>query len=303
MQPGNPKQMSRTVHIALRFDDPSANSDHALERKIFAVLGELGIPATVAAVPFGNAADGLVALTPDNAPHLVSAHAAGIVEVAQHGYAHQPVTRTSTGSPSEFWDVSADEQHRCIDAGRDRLVQTFGQPIRGFIPPWNTYDDITAQHLAARGYAYLSGSLVTPPTDKTAICLIPCTCDVHHLRHAYAEASRLPFLSSTVVVIMHHYDFMESTDQPGKLSVQAFRETLLWLKQRPEVRFVTLGHLAGDLGVASSQTILRRHLKKERLHWRLQRLLPRALLMTHPLWMYFKPLLSVHSAEHTLSRR
>ncbi len=285
--------MSRALHIVLRFDDPSATSDHALEREIFAILGELGIPATIAVVPFGSNADGLVPLTRDNAPHLVAAHAKDVIEVAQHGYAHQHLTSTSKGSPSEFWGVPADEQLRRIDAGHDQLAQTFGQPIRGFIPPWNTYDDTTAHHLAARGYAYLSGSLVTPPADKTSLCLIPCTCDVHHLRHAYAEASRHSFLSPTIVVIMHHYDFMEGADEPGKLSLQAFRETLLWLKQQPEVRFITLGHLAKNLGIADSQAILRRHLKKERLHWRLQCLLPRALLMTHPLWMYFRPLLSM----------
>lgn len=278
--------MSRTIHIALRFDDPSATSDHALEREIFAILGELGITATVAAVPFGIGADGLVPLTRDNAPHLVAAHAEGIIEVAQHGYAHKHMTSTPKGSPSEFWGVPADEQHRCVDEGHDQLTQTFGQPIRGFIPPWNTYDDTTARHLAARGYAYLSGSLATPPTDEVPLCLIPRTCDVHQLRQAYEEARRHHFLSPTVVVIMHHYDFLECTDKPAKQSLQAFRETLSWLKQQPEVRFITLGRLAENLGVAGSQAALRRHLEKERLHWRLQRWLPSNLLFTRPLLFY-----------------
>lgn len=282
--------MSRTVHIALRFDDPSPTSDHALEREIFAILSELGITATVAVVPFGIGADGLVPLTRDNASHLVAAHAEGVIEVAQHGYAHKHMTSTPKGSPSEFWDVPADEQHRCVDEGHDQLVQTFGQPIRGFIPPWNTYDDTTAHYLAARGYAYLSGSLDTPPADETPLCLIPRTCDVHQLRQAYAEARRHPFLSPTIVVIMHHYDFLEGTDKPGKLSLQAFRETLLWLKQQPEVRFITLGRLAKNLGVAGSQETLMRHLKKDRLHWRLQCRLPKTLLMTRALWLYFSPL-------------
>ena len=278
--------MTRTVHITLRFDDPSPTSDHALECEIFAILGELDITATVAVVPFGIGADGLIPITRDNVPHLVAAHADGIIEVAQHGYAHKHMTDTPK-SPSEFWGVPASEQHCYIDEGHNQLEQTFGQPIRGFIPPWNTYDDTTAHHLAHRGYTYLSGSLATPPADKTTLCLIPRTCDVHQLRQAYAEAHRYPFLSPTIVVIMHHYDFLEGTDKPGKLSLQAFRETLLWLKQQPEVRFITLGYLAKNLGVAKSQATLRRHLKKARLHWRLQRRLPKMLLMTHALWLYF----------------
>lgn len=290
--------MSRTIiNIALRFDDPSATSDHALERGIFAILGELGITATVAAVPFGIGAYGLVPLARDNVPHLVAAQTNGLIEVAQHGYAHEHRSTTPKGSPSEFWGVSANEQHRCVDEGHDQLIQTFGQPIRGFIPPWNTYDDTTARHLADRGYAYLSGSLATPPLDETPLCLIPRTCDVHQLRQAYAEASRHPFLSTTVVVIMHHYDFLECTDKPGKLSLQAFRETLSWLKQQPEVHFITLGCLAENLGIARSQTTLRRHLKKERLHWRLQRWLPKTLLITHALWLYFNPPIRIRARE------
>lgn len=281
--------MTRTVHIVLRFDDPSPTTDHALERKIFAILGELDITATVAAVPFGISTDGLIPLTRDNAPHLIAAHADGIIEIAQHGYAHQHMSSTPK-MPSEFWGVPADEQHRCIDEGHDQLAQTFGHPIRGFIPPWNTYDDTTAHHLAARSYTYLSGSLATPPTYyKTTLCLIPLTCDIHQLHQAYAEACRHPFLSSTIVVVMHNYDFLENTNNPGILSLQAFRETLLWLKQQPEVRFITLGHLAKNLGVAKSQAALWRNLKRFRLHWRLQRRLPRMLLMTHALWLYFSP--------------
>ena len=281
--------MSRSICIALRFDDPSPTSDHALESEIFAILDELGINATVAVIPYGINADGLVPLTRDNAPHLVSAQAEGIIEVAQHGYVHKHVTSTPKGSPSEFWGVPADEQHRCIDAGHNQLTQTFGQSVRGFIPPWNTYDNTTARHLADRGYVYLSGSLVTPPSDKTPLCLIPRTCEIHQLGQAYAEARRYSLLSPTVVVIMHQYDFLECTGKPGKLSLQAFRETLSWLKQQPEVRFITLGRLAENMDVVGSQATLRRHLKKVRLHWRLQCLLPRTLLMTHPLWMYFNP--------------
>ena len=281
--------MSRTViNIVLRFDDPSPTSDHALEREIFTILGDLGIPATVGVVPFGIGTDGRVPLTRDNVPHLVAAHTKGIIEVAQHGYAHEHLTTTPKGSPSEFWGVPAEEQYRRIDEGHDQLAQTFGQPIRGFIPPWNTYDNTTLRHLAARGYEYLSGCVATPPRRFSPCCFVPRTCDIHQLRQAYAEALRHRCLSSTVVAIMHHHDFLEYAGNPGKLSLAVFRETLRWLKQQPRVRFITLQHLAENLGAAGSHAVLRRHLGKEWLHWRLQCLLPRTLLLTHPLWMYLK---------------
>ncbi|WP_413438373.1 DUF2334 domain-containing protein [Sulfuriferula sp. GW1] len=225
--------MSRaTINIVLRFDDPSPTTDHALEREIFTILGELDIPVTVGVVPFGIDTGGLVPLTRDNVSHLVAAHAKGIIEVAQHGYAHEHLTTTPKGSPSEFWDVPAEEQYRRIDEGHDQLAQTFGQPIRGFIPPWNTYDNTTLRHLAARGYEYLSSCVATTPQRQfSPCCFVPRTCDIHQLRQAYAEALRHRCLSSTVVAIMHHHDFLEYAGNPGKLSLAAFRETLRWLKQ------------------------------------------------------------------------
>ena len=98
------------IEIALRFDDPSPTSDHALERKIFGILSELEIPATVAVVPNGISGEGLIPVTRLNVPHLVKAHEDGILEVAQHGYAHEQMTITPKGSRSEFWDVPATEQ-------------------------------------------------------------------------------------------------------------------------------------------------------------------------------------------------
>jgi peptidoglycan/xylan/chitin deacetylase (PgdA/CDA1 family) len=275
------------IEIALRFDDPSPTSDHALEREIFGILRELEIPATVAVVPYGNDDGNLVAIDEENVPHLVHAHSTGMIEVAQHGYAHQPLSTTSDGSNSEFWGVPAEKQAFRIDAGLNRLTQTFKQPPRGFIPPWNTYDNTTASHLATRGFDYLSGSLATPAVDKQKICVIPRTCDVHQLRQAYAESRHFPFVSSTAVVIMHHYDFMEFQDKPGKLSLTEFRNALLWLKQQSGVRFITLERLAKTLGVIRSRQALQRHFKREQLHWRIKRHLPRTLLMTRPIWTYF----------------
>lgn len=277
------------ITISLRFDDPSPTSDHALEREIFGILGELGITATVAVVPFGVDSSGYVPLTRDNVPHLIEAHTNGTIEVAQHGWAHEHIADSPQGSPSEFCGVPAEEQYRRIEEGYVQLEKAFGQPIRGFIPPWNTYDDVTARRLVAQGYGYLSGTLVTPPAPGIPLCVIPRTCDVHQLREAYSEASRHRAQPTTIVVIMHHYDFIEYGPKPGKLSLQEFRAALIWLKQQPEVQFICLQQLATDLGVAGSQAALRRHLKKDHLHWRVQRWLPKTMLMTRYLWIYLLP--------------
>jgi len=263
------------IHIALRLDDPSSTSNHNLEQGILSVLGELQIPATFAVVPYSQTEQGLQPLTGEQVPHLIEAYTTGLIEIAQHGYAHERLTPSGPGSPSEFCRVPMAEQVHRIDAGRKQLAAIFGLEVQGFIPPYNTYDAVTVDLLADRGYAYLSGSLSTPPNQAPAFRLIPRTTHISTLRQAYSEAHRRPYLATTIIVIMHHYDFQEAHSASGKLNLEVFRDQLAWLKIRSDVHFVTLGQLASKISLKKSWASYLRHLHKERLHWRLQRLLPK----------------------------
>lgn len=274
------------IRIALRLDDPSPVSDQELERGILEVLEDLEIPATFAVVPFARDEEKLVPLSTENVPHLLDAHTRGRIEVAQHGYAHDCLTDSGQGAPSEFWGVPEDEQARRMDAGKTQLEQVFGQAIDGFIPPWNTFDDTTTQLLAERSYTYVSGSESTPPKHRPAFRLIPRSTDIHHLRQAHNEACRRPLLPSTIVAIMHHYDFQEATFNPGRLSLADFRKDLAWLKTQPGVEFTTVSQLASSMSASSSWSMYARHIRKSHLHWRLQRLLPNHLLYTRPLLLH-----------------
>lgn len=277
------------ITIALRFDDPSPTSDHVLERKIFSALQDLTIPATVAVVPVGLVGNTLIPIRKGNVPHLVEAQSAGLIEVAQHGYSHERLNQTNTGDPTEFFGVSSNEQTRRIHEGRLLLEQTFSVRLEGFIPPFNTYDATTTSILQNNGFTYLSGSYVTPLESPPNIRLIPRTSHVGQLRNAYAEARRQRWLNPVIIAIMHHYDFSEARENPGKLQLDKFQGDLRWLKQQGDVCFTTLGSIAQNLNVPHSWRIHNRHQRKNRLHWRIQRHLPLGLLYTHPLWMYLRP--------------
>jgi len=93
-------------------------------------------------------------------------------------------------------------------------------------------------------------------------------------------------LSTTVIVIMYHGNFQEARAEPGQISLPAFQDALVWLKAQSGVRFTTLGQFALEMGIDKSWTTYVRHLRKECLHWRLQRLLPRHLLYSYPLPFY-----------------
>lgn len=276
------------IEIALRFDDPSAVSDHTLERGVLNVLDRLGIPATFAVVPFGQGPEGPLAVDAGNAPHLVAAQTAGCIEVAQHGQAHESIATTAEGVNSEFQGVAGAEQQRRLDTGRAVLEATFGGPILGFVPPWNTYDATTAALLAERGYRYISAGMDYPRGPRMNLRAIPHTCDIHHLQEAVSNAARRFPTTHTIVCIQHHYDFQEFRDQPGRLSLTRYRDLLERLSTRPDVRFSTLGNLANKLSIETSWAAQARNRFKGRLHWRIQRHIADYQLYTRPIWAYLR---------------
>ena len=90
------------IDVALRFDDPSAVSDHTLERAILHAMATHDVCATFAVIP--NA--GRVPLSADSVPHLVEARQAGRLEIAQHGFNHESC-RPEADLPSEFSGLDA----------------------------------------------------------------------------------------------------------------------------------------------------------------------------------------------------
>lgn len=277
------------INFVLRFDDPSPTSNHELERDIFSVLKDADVPATVAVVPLGTKAGAPVPIAPTNVPHLIEAHAAGVIEVAQHGYGHIQTKVTSRGDPSEFWGTDENHQLQRITTGRKLLENAFQAPVLGFVPPWNTHDDVTMQVLASQRYSYISGSFATPPLRPSDLRLFPRTSHVRRLIDAHAQARRYWWMDTYVIAIMHHYDFQNDDGSSGSAHLAHFRKDLFWLRAQRGVRFITLGALAKQLDIGGTWPAYRRHEKKQRLHWRLQRLLPSELLLTQPLWLYLTP--------------
>jgi hypothetical protein len=276
------------IQIALRFDDPSASSDHALEEGILRVLEQVGIPATFAVVPFALGPAGPLPITAINAPHLIAAQASRRIEVAQHGQSHEPIATTSTGVRSEFQGVAREEQRRRLDAGRQVLEAAFAGPIHGFVPPWNTYDAATVALLEEGNYSYISAGMDYPRGLHPALRVLPHTCDVHHLATAVRNAER-PFPRwKTIISIQHHYDFQEARNNPGPLSLAAYQDRLKRLVDRPDVRFTTLELLAKQFPIATTWAAQARFRFKSQLHWRLQRHIGDYMLYNRPLWAYLR---------------
>lgn len=81
-------QKHRPIPVALRFDDPSPGSNHAIERAVIEMLRTHGAKATFAVIPFWHGQEGVVELRQGQLPHVEDAASDRLIEIALHGCFH-----------------------------------------------------------------------------------------------------------------------------------------------------------------------------------------------------------------------
>ena len=269
------------IDVAIRFDDPSAVSDHALERNLLDLLAKHGLPATFAVIPCASGQP----VCANSVPHLVEAARMGTVEIAQHGFDHE--SRSPRGTPpSEFTGIALAEQTSRIAAGRAILREVFGTPVVGFVPPFNTFDEGTCVALATQGFQYLSAGAEHGPAARTNLALVPRTCQITSLRAAINEARRRPGRSVAIIAVIHHYDMKEYGNPMAALSMQDLSALLAWLREQGDVRLNTLADLSRRYDVRTWSRAVRRYRWVRRRHWRIQALFPNHCLMLQPIFFY-----------------
>jgi len=274
------------IQVALRFDDPSASSDHNLERLIIDVLASHGCSATVAAIPFQRLGGELVALTRERIKHLIDAAKQGVIEIALHGFSHEPRGHAPHGKPSEFAGLPATEQRTLIAQGLHHLTETFGHKICGFVPPWNSFDIGTLDALDTLVFQYVSAGWEAPLSYQSNTAIIPRTCNLSNLEAAVAEARRLRFLSPVVVAVMHHYDFFENGSERAIIDLPTFDNLLGWLARQSDVALVPLFKIAAACTASDCRRGLKRYRWMQSLHWRLRPYIPRHTLLTGSPWRF-----------------
>ena len=271
------------IDVAIRFDDPSAVSDHALERGILHAMAMHDVCATFAVIPHA----GQHALSAGDVPHLVEARQSGRMEIAQHGFSHEPC-QAEASLPSEFAGLDLVEQTKKIVTGRATLGQVFGCAIPGFVPPFNTFDHITAAVLSEQGFLYLSAGSEHGSAEPGRLTELPRTCQLTELRPALAEARRHPHGDLAIVGVMHHYDFQESGRTDAPLTLEQLSDLFRWLRQQPDVRLHTLSRLASRHDANTWRKAVQRNRWVQRQHWRIRSVFPRYGLMPHALFRYVR---------------
>jgi predicted deacetylase len=267
------------IDVAIRFDDPSAISDHALERAILHTMDRHDVCATFAVIPHASSAAGV--------SHHIKAQPAGRLEIAQHGFCHEPF-RPDVSPPSEFSGLDYATQTEKITVGRAVLEQAFSMAVTGFVPPFNTFDHVTASILSDQGFLYLSAGSEHGLVESSHLAQLPRTCYITELRRALAGSRRWPNGDLAVVAVMHHYDLQESGMTNASMRLQDLSELFQWLRQQPDVRLHTLSRLASRHDANTWRKAVRRNRWVRQRHWRIRSIFPWYGLMPHVLFKYVR---------------
>ena len=227
------------ITIAFRLDDPSETSNQSVEYGLIEAFRQQQVACTFAIIPFRMVDGEKTPLTSKRAQPLIEAAHAGVIEPALHGYLHIRLAQDMT-RPSEFANRSMDEQQRMLHEGRAHLEAIFEQRIHGFVPPWNSYDSTTLEVLRQMEFDYISASWSGVSPREDTLASLPLTAHLAEIPRAIEEARKFKCCNPKILVVMHHYDFVESNSDNASTSTGEFAKLLERLNEQPDISIKTL---------------------------------------------------------------
>jgi peptidoglycan/xylan/chitin deacetylase (PgdA/CDA1 family) len=250
-----PEEKGKTVSVVFRYDDYSSRSDTDFEARLIRIFAERGMKVTLGVVPFmveGDETDPSpqrqVALNADKVDLLVGGMAAGILEIAQHGYSHRTYKKYARGNLSEFRGMPYEEQQKKIAEGKSYLEEVLGlaSQLTVFIPTFNKYDVNTLKAVEKAGFSVFSPGHFSLSDKNSGLTMLPETIDLINLKSAVVSAEGSGCESPLVVVLFHPYDFVEVDPQRGIMTEPQFGELLDWVSSRPKIRSLFISEAADN---------------------------------------------------------
>lgn len=248
LQSINSVRKRKKIHIVFRMDDYSAVSNIELECKLIEIFAQKEIEVTFGVVPFvcdgdekNSSRQNSIPLTKEKTDILVKAIKIGVVYPALHGFSHQ--TNNSIDY-SEFKGLAYDEQLNRLIQGKKFLEKLLDKTLDIFIPPWNQYDINTLRALEKAGFALLSAGWKGDVFKESKIKFIPVTCDLKLIREAIKNVRKSSDEIPILVILFHHYDFIEhDANNLEGITLQDFSTLLDWLKCQSDLIFTSFSKL------------------------------------------------------------
>ncbi len=272
------------INVAIRFDDPSISSDHALEEEVISICAQYGVKINFAVIPYKNIDQELTPITPQAAKHLTDAQKKDWVEISQHGHSHQNRSPADKG-PSEFKNCSLEEQLGLLNAGKNLLDKIFQHKNRGLVPPWNSFDKNTLVAARKLDFNFISAGWELPTDYRIAETkILPRTTQVSNLIIDVRKYRAYAALSPVIIAVIHHYDFIESNEKNAKFDLKKFEKIIEHITTTNHVRVTSLESIANNLSLKNTFFAHTTHkFLSNTFNWRLQKHLPTPLFFHNAL--------------------
>ncbi len=235
------------ISVYFRYDDYAATTPFDLEKKVVNAFHMNNSSFTVGIIPHvtkGNYRDphakGHVEFSTEKIDFARQALAENIMDPALHGFEHK--TAYERNPHSEFRGLPQDIQLSKLSKGATLFEQQFGLWPRAFIPPWNTYDDITVKALECLNINSLSANRFGP-ASAAKVFFLPITIEHHQLQEALESARNLKWADITIGVLLHPYDFHESGDSRSSLDTRELQNLLKEIKASEDTNVLSLSQI------------------------------------------------------------
>ena len=255
---GNAAISPPRVTVVFRYDDYSSRSNTDLEEQILRAFSRNKACCTFSIIPFISAVDYLdtkpqevIPLTAAKAEIARQAMAAGTMDAAQHGYAHQRQGYTH-GWYTEYEGLDYDSQWHKIRIGKVFLEKILSVNIITFVPPYNSYDANTLKILEKLNFRCLSASVRGQTVSSTSLKILPETCTLPQLRQVIGYARKMVDYHPIICVMFHQYNFTGIDDSKEaekiqhKTSLDEFTQLLSWITSQEDIRVRSISQFLQD---------------------------------------------------------
>ena len=221
--------LNAQTEIVFRYDDYALKTNN-LHEQVIGLFQKHHIPLVLGVIPCDANERVISEADFSFLPVLKKGINEETVEIALHGLNHKKIIE------GEFGKLPYPEQLRRISKGKLVLDSILNCKIVTFIPPWNTYDDITLEALHQTGFQTISSALcVGQSFSNPYLNYYPETLeDFDHINTVLDQNKNR---KGIIVLMFHAYSFT------NKFTLHNLDQLLGTLKSRKNIQFVTFNQL------------------------------------------------------------
>ena len=192
---------SAQIKIVFRFDDFILNH-YAFNDSLLAVFAKNNIPLNLAVIPY-NTNDKPVFADTAHTNRLKRDVKTKKIDIQLHGFDHKNILAANEDK-SEFKGLNVGAQYNKIAQGKHLLDSLLKIDIKSFIPPFNSYDNVTLKVLDSLHFAGISADR-SGARNSSKITYLPFTyeglCGIPKALQSNTDST------SVMVVMFHPYSF------------------------------------------------------------------------------------------------